>query len=340
MMKKHPFFFFFRMLLIILFLSLTTACASLSWNRPLLKRVPFEEPIPSGVPEVDQFTNEAFQLYASMAHMIADFENFKAYLTGVANEPISFLTQTLTMDIEQSAHLASLRYHKPIALESDILRQTIIDIQTFLESEPTLKRHFLVNFRDLQTQLLTQEYMTLLRRVLTKILFLIRFSKALKSTLSSPVLSLTERLHALHNLKKSVSVLGYLLITSKKMKSVRRALVKLPVTHPGLLEPSEEEAPEKINRLPQQAQRQEALPSVEKQWEVQVACFKAYERAEQLRQRLENHDFGARISVKNNAQCPYRVLLVQLKFTPDEAEQHLQFLYHKLNIKGFRRKVD
>jgi len=83
------------------------------------------------------------------------------------------------MDVRQSAHLANLRYQKPIALDPDILLQTITDIQTLLSSKPTLKRGFQSSLRDLQTQLLSQRQMSFLRRVVTKALFLRRFSKAI-----------------------------------------------------------------------------------------------------------------------------------------------------------------
>jgi len=344
-MKKHN--LRLRTFLLMLLMFLTTACTTLSWNSPVVKRVQFDEPTPSGVAEVDSFTHDTFELYHSMTDMISDLDNFKGYLTGVANEPIPFLTETLTMDVQQSADLASLRYQKAIALEPDMLVQTIIDIQSLLSSRPTLKRGFQSSLRDLQTQLLSQRQMSFLRRVVTKALFLRRFSKAVKSTLSSPLLSLRERIHALYNLKKSVSVLGYVLITSKKLKSVRQALLKVPVN--TLPQPGEDKRQGPVNFLSLQpgeennghdVPREASLPETEKRWQVQVACFRVSQYAERLRQRLESHHLGARISVTDNSQCPYRVVLVQLKFSRDEAQRQLQLLHNQLNIKGFRRKVD
>ena len=161
------------------------------------------------------------------------------------------------------------------------------------------------------------------------------------------MLSLRERIHALHNLKKSVYVLAYVLITSKKLKSVRKALRKVPVNK-TLPQPGEDKQQAPVNLLVQpgvennghDVPREAPLPETEKQWQVQVACFRVSQYAERLRQRLESHHLGARIIVKDNSQCPYRVVLVQIKFSKDEAQQQLHLLQKKLNLKGFRRKID
>jgi hypothetical protein len=364
-------------LIIFIFLS---GCSGIRLDDGSDRVIIWEDPVkpsPTGNMTVDSFVEDAFALYYSMRDVIGELDDFQLYLTGIAHDPIPFLTRTSALNVQQAAESIHKGYEDVISLDPESMNAVWLNTKQVLESRPELQAQLKQTLKNIEADLITAANMNL-GQVREQARALRKSSKTLIHHSFTPQMSLRERLLSADAFSKSLDVLGYLAISlpervNSALQIIQLAFDIMPIPENWTIQSANfypysatggmsALGMRKIKSLPRTPipefpQRyayavpisQDTVPITSVPaygfpatnnalWQVQVGCFSDSQHAEKMLQRLQNSGISSVIFDNGGARCRNRVVIAPANVTWQHAQQQLNDLRYKTGIKGYLRQ--
>jgi cell division septation protein DedD len=219
-------FFKIMGLSIVIFLS---SCAAIRLDDGSDRMIIWENPVkpsPTGNIIVDSFVEDTFALYYSMRGVISELDDFQLYLTGIAHDPIPFLTRTSTLNVQQAAESINKGYRNVISLDPESMNTVWVNTRQVLESRPELQVQLKQTLKNIETDLISSANINL-GQVREEARALRESSKILIHNTFTPQMSLRERLLSANAFSKSLDVLGYLAISLPERVNAALQVIQL-----------------------------------------------------------------------------------------------------------------